>query len=97
MHFSQFNQTTETRDRINQLAAGVGESIVHLLERRGYTIGHRDDKHAADAEGYKIANVYCERCGERLYSLTVDHDMKAHLSRLAIRTLTQINPECPHQ
>ncbi|PIJ36748.1 hypothetical protein BMW24_003540 [Mycobacterium heckeshornense] len=97
MHFSQFNQSKESQGRIRRLATDLAEATQHALERRGYTISHRDDPKAADAEGYKIAHIYCQHCRTRLFSLTVDHDMKAHLSRLAIRSITQITPECPHK
>ncbi|MBO0882010.1 MAG: hypothetical protein J2P17_17050 [Mycobacterium sp.] len=96
MQYSQFNQSKESQARIRRTASEVAEATQHRLETRGYTITHKDDPKAADAEGYKAAHIYCQHCRKRLLTLTVEEDMTVTLSRLALKSLTTINPECPH-
>jgi hypothetical protein len=96
LQYSQFNQSKESQGRIRRTAADVAVATQHTLERRGYTITHKDDPKPADAAGYKIAHIYCQHCRKRLLSLTVEEDMTVTLSRLAMRQITTINPDCPH-
>ena len=99
MHHSQFaggGNDPKVQSAVHQLAADHGDCFQHLLERNGYTFVHKDDPRPADAETYKTARIKCGRCGKELLTIGVGADMTATFSRIALRNLNQLNPECPH-
>lgn len=93
MHFSQFGQDEDTKQRVQILGHDLGECVQTLLERNGFEITHRDDPKPADAEDYKTAHLKCV-CGKELYTFGVDANMTATLGGLAIKTLTQLQHDC---
>ncbi|ORV92789.1 hypothetical protein AWC11_07235 [Mycobacterium interjectum] len=100
MHHSQFaggGNDPKVQAAVRQLGEDHGVSTQHLLERNGYTITHKDDPKPADAEGYKTAHIKCLRCGKQLLEIGVDSSMTATFSRIALLSITQINPDCPHE
>ncbi|PQM45678.1 hypothetical protein C1Y40_04122 [Mycobacterium talmoniae] len=96
MHFSQFGRDDATAQKVGALANEIGESIVHLLERGGYTLVHKDDPKPADAEGYKTVVGKCALCGKQLLRFGVDENLSATFTRIALKSFAALNPECPH-
>jgi hypothetical protein len=90
-------KTPEVQARMAHNADMIGEALIHKLERNGYTVTHKDDPKAADAEGYKLVKVKCLICGKQVMTIGVDHDMNATMGKLALQTMTQLNPVCPHE
>lgn len=100
MHHSQFaggQQNPKIQAAVRQLGIDHAICIQHMLESRGYNITHKDDPKPADAEGYKTAHIKCLRCGKELLTIGLDTNMTATLSPLALRNITQLNTECPHE
>lgn len=90
MHFSQFGQHPHAQQKTRELAADLGVSAIHALEQKGFTITHKDDVAPADAPSdYKVASLYTIG-GAKLMDLGLDANLKAHLSRLAIRSLISV-------
>lgn len=89
-------KTAEVQERMRRESDLVGEALIHKLERHGYTVTHKDDPKPADADGYKLVKVKCLICGRQVMTIGVDHDMNATMSQLALKTMTKLNPVCPH-
>jgi hypothetical protein len=96
LEYSRFGKTPETVARQAIKGLGMGHAMIHLLERHGFQITHKDDPKPADANEYKVARLKCLHCGKELLRIGVDENMVATMSRLALRSIAQINPECPH-
>jgi hypothetical protein len=97
MQFSAFGQHPQAQAKHRATGDLIGDATIHLLEREGFQITHRDDPKPADKADYKTAIIKCLRCGKQLLALGVDENMTATMSRLALRSLATINPECPHE
>lgn len=96
MEYSRFGKTPEVQARTAIKGLGMGHAMIHLLERNGYTVTHKDDPKPADVGDYKTVSLKCLLCGKQLLRIGVDADLNATMSRLALRNLTTMNPECPH-
>ncbi|OIN81649.1 hypothetical protein [Mycobacterium malmoense] len=100
MHHSQFaggQSDPKVQAAVHQLAVDHAVSLQHILETHGYTLTHKDDPKTADAEGYKTGHIKCLRCGKQLLTIGFDTTMTTTMNRTALLSLTQINPECPHE
>jgi hypothetical protein len=90
-------KTAEVQNRMARDSKLASEAIIHKLENHGYTVTHKDDPKPADADGYKLVKVKCLSCGKQIMTIGVDHDLNATMSRIALRTMTALNPVCPHE
>ena len=96
MHFSNFGRHPSYQAPVTKLAGELGEAAIYTLEKAGYTITHHDDPKPLDAADHKAVHLTCARCNKTLATIGADADCIATLSRTALRALTAINPECPH-
>lgn len=96
LHFSQFGKDEKTRVGVALLAKEHGESIQELLHRNGWSVKHRDDIDPANtADNYKTVNIKCATCGKQLLQLGCNNQLEARLPKLAIKSLTQMEHNCP--
>lgn len=75
MQYSMAGHSPEHQNHISGRALDIGECIVHLLEKNGYSLTHRGDPEPAEADSkFPIAEANCAHCGEIVLRL-------AHLKR----------------
>lgn len=96
MHMSQFGRDDDTKKRIQILGRDLGDCVQTLFHRKGFSIIHEDDPIPADADNYKQGAIKCARCGKQLLTIGFNKDMIANFQTIALKNITQINPNCPH-
>jgi hypothetical protein len=96
LHYSSFGQTDEIKAKIAKRAQMVGTSVVHLLEQNGYKITHVNDPKPVD-QPEKRVSAHCAHCAAEVLNLRVDDNLKTTLNAQAMRMLSQLKPNCPHE
>lgn len=87
------------REQVDRTAREIGESVVHLLETRGYrivSVSETSDA-PAPAEPADVGHLHCRECDARLMSVNLT--TPSHIvtnGRALIAALSQLSPDCPH-